>query len=176
METCANPDFFERFQTAIVGVVGFAGVVITLVVNASLVRRERRETLKQERTALRTALVEELKILKVPLEDVIQEVEERLEEGREAGGVIVPTNPISDVYNAYVPKLGLLTSQEVEKVMWAYLSVRQFRMNLILLSGATILDEHRVDVPGNSIATFIEMQKKLLPILDDAIMSLSRGD
>ena len=125
---------------------------------------------------MRTALVEELRILKVPLEDAIPRLEEQIEEGGEGRGVIVPTDPGSDVYNVYVPKIGLLTSQEVEKVMLAYLTIREFRKNLILLPGATILDEHRVDVPLNSFAPFIKMQKDLLPILDDAIKLLSRGD
>ena len=172
METCANLDFFERFQTTIVGVLGFAGVIIALITNAWLVRRGRLETLIQERTALRTALVEELRILKLSLEDGIQ----KLEEEGEYGGVIVPTDPMSDVYNAFVPKIGMLTSQEVKKVMWAYLSVQEFRKNLVLLPGTTIRDQHRVDVPQDSCAALIEMQKNLLPKLDDAIKSLSGGD
>ena len=172
METCANLDFFERFQTAIVGVLGFAGVIIALFINAWLLRKDRLETLDWERTALRTALVEELRILKLSLELNIKELEKK--SGK--GGFIVPTDTMSDVYNAFIPKLGMLTSQEVKKVMWAYLSVRAFRRNLVLLPGATIPDQHRVNVPIESRTTFMGMQKGLLPQLDDAIKSLSRGD
>ena len=162
-----------RFQTAIVGVVGFAGVVITLVVNASLVRRERQETLKQERTAMRTALVEELKILKLSLEMGIETIEKGKQD--ETTGGVVPTDTMSDVYNAFVPKIGMLTSQEVGKVMLAYLTIRELSKSLILLPGAAILDEHRVEVPRNSFAHLIEMQKSTLPNLADAIKLLSRG-
>ena len=61
--------------TVVVGVLGFIGIIVTLIVNAWLVRRERQETLKQERTAMRTALVEELKILKLSLEIGIETIE-----------------------------------------------------------------------------------------------------
>ena len=172
METLANLDFYERFQTAIVGVLGFAGVIIALISNARLVRRDRLEALRQERAALRTALVEELKILKLSLEDGIQ----KLEEQDDRSGAIVPTDPMSDVYNAFVPRIGILTSQEVKKVMWAYLSVREFRKNLVLLPGTTVVDQHRVAVLGQSFAPFLEMQRNLLPLLDDAIRSLSPGE
>ena len=106
---------------------------------------------------MRTALVEELKILKVPLEEEIPKIERKIKEGGEGGGAIVPTDPGSDVYSAYVPKIGLLRSEEVEKVMLAYLTIRQFRKNLILLTDAKILDEHRVDVPRNSFAPFVNI-------------------
>ena len=64
---------------------------------------------------------------------------------------------------------------EVEKVMLAYLTIQQFRKNVILLPDATVFDEHRIDVPRTSFAPFVEMQKNVLPILDDAINVLSRG-
>ena len=172
METCTNPDFFERFQTAIVGVLGFVGVIITLIANAWLVRRDRLERIRQERTALRTSLVEELKILKFSLEDGIQ----RLEEAGENDRVIVPTDPMSDVYNAFVPRIGMLTSQEVQKTMWAYMSIREFRKNLVLLPGTEVIDQHRVDVPRESFPALLDMQKNLLPKLNDAIGFLSQGD
>ncbi len=161
--------------TVVVGVLGFIGIIVTLIVNAWLVRRERQETLKQERTAMRTALVEELKILKLSLENGIEAIE-KAEQDESTGRVIVPTDTISDVYNAFVPKIGMLTSQEVGKVILAYLTIQELSKNLILLPGATILDEHRVHVPRNSFAYLIEMQKSVLPKLDDAIKLLSRGD
>ena len=89
---------------------------------------------------------------------------------------MVPTDTISDVYNAFVPKIGMLTSQEVGKVILAYVTIRELCTSLILLPGATILDEHRVEVPRNSFAHLIEMQKSVLPNLDGAINLLSRGD
>ena len=124
---------------------------------------------------MRTALVEELKILKLSLEIGIETIEKG-EQDESTAAVIVPTDTMSDVYNAFVPKIGMLTSQEVGKVMLAYLTIRELRKSLILLPGATILDEHRVNVPRNSFAHLIEMQKSLLPYLDDAIKLLSRGD
>lgn len=160
---------------AIVGVLGFVGVIITLSVNAWVIRRDRLETLEQERTALRTALVAELKILKLSSEFGIEKIDNEGLPG-EGGGVYVPIDLMSDVYNAFVPKIGILTSLEVEKVMWGYMSARTFRKNLTLLLGTTVFGEHHVKVPRNSIGGFHEMQKELLPKLDDAIKSLSRAE
>ncbi len=59
---------FERFQTAIVGVLGFAGVIIALIVNARLARRAREWVRDDERASIRAALVAEMKVIKGSLE------------------------------------------------------------------------------------------------------------
>jgi hypothetical protein len=54
----------QQFKTGIVGVIGFTGVIITLVTNAALARSARAAVVSQERETLRTALIVELTMLR----------------------------------------------------------------------------------------------------------------
>jgi hypothetical protein len=56
-------DLVERFQTLVVGITGFAGVIASLVVNAWLARRQQAQRVEHERDVLRTALRAELGVL-----------------------------------------------------------------------------------------------------------------
>ena len=49
-------EFFEKFQTFLLGLLGFAGVIYTIIMNARLARQQHERELSHERTALRTAL------------------------------------------------------------------------------------------------------------------------
>src|SRR4051812_21261082 len=60
-------DDFIKVQTSIVGVIGFTGVMITLWWNARLARQGRLATLRQTRRTLRTALREELTLVRAHL-------------------------------------------------------------------------------------------------------------
>ena len=54
-------DLFERFQTVLVGAVGFLGVIWTLRTNAKLARVERQKRIETRRSALRRVLAAELR-------------------------------------------------------------------------------------------------------------------
>ena len=54
----------QHFQTQIVGIIGFAGVIATLWFNARQARNQRIDERHHESEALRTALIEELKIIR----------------------------------------------------------------------------------------------------------------
>ena len=57
-------DFLKEFQTAIVGIIGFSGVIIAQFVNASLSRKQIDRNLEQKRTALKISLLAELRFFK----------------------------------------------------------------------------------------------------------------
>ncbi len=171
MDATQLAQWFERFQTAIVGVLGFAGVIASLFVNAWLARRDRDLALQHERTTVRTALLEELKIIKRSLEEAIRTIE--LCEKQDKGDLLVSTDTMSDVYDSFIPRIGLLPSEQVAKVILAYMLVLELRKSLQLLPGASIAYEHRVAVPIDSLGPLKAMHESLLPTLDDAISSLS---
>ncbi len=164
-------EYLERFQTAIVGVLGFAGIIVTLIVNARLARLAREGMRDDERASIRAALIAEMKIIKGSLEDAIEKIKKGEEDG--SGAVLVPTDPLSDAYNALIPRVGALPPEEVGKVMLAYLSVREMRKNLLLIHGASPFGEHRVEVPRESFAVLEGMVSNLAPKLDEAINCLS---
>ncbi len=62
-------DWLNNYQTLIVGVVGFAGVILTLLYNAKTARAQRDEEREHERRALRAALIAELQINRYSLEE-----------------------------------------------------------------------------------------------------------
>ena len=64
-------DVFDKFQTFFVGLLGFAGVIYTIRMNAMLERKQYERKLMNERTALRTALIAELKSICKTFEDRI---------------------------------------------------------------------------------------------------------
>ncbi len=165
-------EYVERFQTAIVGVLGFAGIIITLIVNARLARLARERMRHDERASIRAALMAEMKIIKDSLEYAIENIKKGEEDG--SGGLLVPTDPISDAYDALIPRVGVLPPEEVGKVMLAYLSVREMRKNLLLILGASVFDQHRVEVPRKSFDVLEGMLSNLVPKLDEAINCLSR--
>ena len=161
-------DCIVRFQTLIAGVLVFLGVFFTLAFNAWLARNERRESLKLERQAIRTALIEELKIVKMSLVDGIEKIEQQ----KDSTGAMIPNGTMSDIYKTLLPRIGLLTPIQVEKVLFAYMSAIQFRENLTLPQGATS-QEHHIYLPHTAFDAFVNGLRNLTPHIDEAILSLS---
>lgn len=56
-----------KWQTAIVGVLGFAGVCLTLLINASLARQAERRSIKQEVATIKVALATELRVIPIEM-------------------------------------------------------------------------------------------------------------
>ena len=171
MDPAQSLHWLERYQTLVVGGFGFLGVIITLFVNAWLARRERRHDLAKERRTLRVALREELKINKQSFETNTKRLEEKDQEG--AGDLVIPRGTMDDVYTAFVPKIGLLSSRETEKVMLAYLTLREFHRSVRLLSGDEVTEDH-VIVPEAMRPSITKMMRSIIPKIDDAITSLSK--
>ena len=162
-------DCVARFQTLIAGVLVLFGVIVTLYFNACIARNERHESLKLEQQAIRTALIEELKIVKIGLVDVAEKIENH--EGA-WGAILLPSGTISDVYKTLLPRIGLLTSIQVEKVLFAYMTAFQFRENLTLLQSDVLL-EHHVQISQEEFGAIGGSLINLIPHIDEAILSLS---
>ena len=75
--------------------------------------------------------------------------------------------------NALLPRIGLLSSRQVEVVMSGYLSLKEYRKNLSLLPDAQVADDHRVHVPRRSFDDLREMSMNILTRLNTAMESLS---
>jgi len=61
MTTAEILTYLERFQTSIVGIIGFAGVILTLTASSLSSRREHQRQVETRRTALRRILAAELR-------------------------------------------------------------------------------------------------------------------
>jgi hypothetical protein len=127
-------DFVRTYQTLIAGIVGFSGVIITLLVNAHLVRAQ--ETRKEQRDtdALRKALVEELKVQKDALKRTEESVAELLSQPSGPGSAgLLPIYRFSNVFDISLVKLGSLEGSEVAAVLQAYLPLRALTPKLRLM-------------------------------------------
>jgi hypothetical protein len=98
----------QHFQTLIVGIIGFAGVIATLWFNARQARNQRIDERHHESEALRTALIEELKIIR-------ESVTENAAGSDKSQDAFVPTDPMDDAYRAFTHRIGLLSEGEVRK-------------------------------------------------------------
>ena len=68
-------ELIETYQTLIVGILGFLGVIATLIFNSKLSRDLRKDELKHERNSIRQALITELESLKGSFKDKSESVE-----------------------------------------------------------------------------------------------------
>ena len=121
-------DIFERYQTFIVGLIGFFGVMYTISTNAKLSRNQHQREINHEKLATRTALIEELTILCKNYNDRI----EMLTPDNCEGSVLIPVNVPNDAYLQLISKIGLLTPKEIKLVMAAYLLASELPINSTL--------------------------------------------
>jgi len=124
--------WLDNHQTLIAGALGFVGVIITLIVNSALDRRQRGRERAARSDALRRALAEELRLFEDVLKDRLDMIAEA--ERDSSGGLLVPLTHTTDIFDNSVDSLGLLRSDQVAAVLRAYLYVRQMPEKLSLFS------------------------------------------
>ena len=167
----------ERFQTLIAGLVGFTGVVVALVVNGWITRRQHARQVDHERQVLRTALRSELRILRTAYLDRISMIDEAKREG--SSGVLVPLNTMTDAYGQLLDKLGLLSEEEVRATMTAYVLARQMpeRVQLLRRQHATDdeLGRSMALVDSDFFNALRDMHRNYLQDIDKAISALDPG-
>lgn len=158
----------KDFQSLIVGVVGFLGIIFTLWFNARQARRDREAELNQERETLRAALLEELKIVHASLE-------RNKADRKEGKAAFVPTDPMDDAYKAFTQRIGLLTRSEVQKVMYAYLTLRTFEAKLFLIGTPVHTSDRHVQIPHENMSLFYSMEDSLVEPINDAIAAMENA-
>jgi hypothetical protein len=158
----------EKFQTAIVGAVGFAGVIATLVTNARVARLAREATINHEREALRIALREELKVAHNGL--VMGERNFQLAD-QPAGELLIPTQSMTAIFNELLDKLGLLGGDQLQQTLDAYLSLQQMNSTLLLF-GRRSQDGQWIVLPTAHRGEAAKIYAGLIPKVASAITVL----
>ena len=123
-------DIFDKFQTFFVGLLGFAGLIYTIRMNAKLERKQYERNLMHERTALRTALIAELKSISKTFDDRIN----TFRDNKNLQSAFIPEYVSNKVYYQLLDRIGLLTAEEIESVMDAYLLVTELPVRLRLIA------------------------------------------
>src|SRR5262245_21649983 len=110
------------YQTLIVGCLGFAGVIVTMLWNARLQRQQEERRERRDANALRTALIEELKqqreALRVTAESLADDALKQHPE--DEWHSTVPLERFDAVFRGSLERLGLLERPEVSAVFEAY--------------------------------------------------------
>jgi hypothetical protein len=101
-------DLLQKFQTGIVGLLGFTGVILTLFTNAWIARRQARDTRNHERETLARALLAELSSHRRSIARNVEEVTKRAEEG--TGSLLAPAITNTLLFDASVARFGLVSS------------------------------------------------------------------
>jgi hypothetical protein len=153
--------------TLTVGIIGFAGVILTLAFNAWLARKQRRDEQRHERQALRAALIEELQINREAAVGNADSLKE--EPGTGPRDAFVPTDLMDDAYRAFIGRIGLLSRAEVSKVMGAYLLLRTCNTRLLLIGDPASTGDHYVRVPSENTDRLAQLMSVPVGSIDEAI-------
>lgn len=162
---------FERFQTFFVGLLGFVGVIYAIIMNARLTRQQHERELIQERSALRAALIAELKGLRQTYEDRSN----TLREGENGQSALIPEYVSNQVYSQLINRIGLLTAEEIEAVMDAYLLATELPVRLRLVAKDTAESaEHPgyIQVGYEFAEVAAKMHDSFLPKINTALAAL----
>lgn len=168
----------ERFQTAIVGIIGFAGVVLTIRANAKAAREHQERRIESDARALRRALCAELEIIRVYFEEVCEGKTNR--KTGEPAYICVPNFPPTQIYANAIDKIGLLTECEVAAVVEAYNAMREVSMKVKFLfflrpeSGRPIDNIDQICVETSNFKHVVRIYQNFLPCIDKAIATLQK--
>lgn len=164
----------KDFQTIIVGLLGFSGVIFTLRMNAKLLQKQHERSVKHDREVLRTALRAELKLSRKAFFENVLSSEKNV---KEKDGFYI-SEPYTNIYQNFIGKLGLLSAKEVFSVVEVYALINEVPTRLRLLSFENDLS---LDIPGyifieaKHSKTVSEMYKNFLSSIDAALKKLE-GD
>ncbi len=161
----------KDFQTLIVGVLGFTGVIYTLRDNSRLSREQHERNITHEREIMKTALRAELQLIQKAFTDNSKESHDNSEEC----DAFFPEKSYVDAYQAFVGKLGLLSLEQASAVIEAYTLAEEVPIRLRLLSSG---HDQSFEKPGYIFIKAahckiaVGIYKALLPAIEEALHKL----
>jgi hypothetical protein len=154
-----------------VGLLGFAGVIVTMIVNAKTQRDLQSAQRQHETQSLRTALLVELRTN-------VQMYETRISDLSQADGsnhALLPSKVPNNIYQSSLPKVGLLSTHEVESVLRAYLLLDEMPYRLRLLVGTDNeggYNDEFIRIDANRQHDARRIHEALLPRIREAVAAL----
>ena len=118
----------ERFQTLIVGLIGFIGVIITISKNAKQSRDQEVQRNTHERESIRGALYSELEFIQKMLSDRENDFKP------DGSDILIPEKISTKVYDQNLNRIGLLDTSEIKPIIGAYTLIDELSIRLKLLS------------------------------------------
>lgn len=171
----AIQSFVQANQVLSTGVLGFAGVILTLLTNARLQRKQHQRQVAHDANVLRAAIKAELTVNKLAYEGRL----EQFADVNETNHVLIPNKVVDNVYQKLLDKIGLLTEAETQKIVEAYLSLSDLPYRIRILAGTDSLggmgDEY-VRLDQTRIETAKKMHEAYLPRIIEAIKAIDNHE
>ena len=167
-------DFLEKFQTLLVGLLGFTGVIVTMAVNARSHRKLQIRQQQHEAQTIRVALLAELKTNRDMYENRLRDFSESPGEHH----AVVPSKVINSLYRTLLPKIGLLSVEEVDLVHTAYLLLEELPYRLRLLVGTDNvqgLNDEFIRIDTGRLHVVASIHEALLPSVRNAVSCLENN-
>ncbi|CAH1387517.1 hypothetical protein [Candidatus Nitrotoga sp. M5] len=166
--------FFETFQTFFTGLLGFTGVIITMIVNANHQTKLHAQKIEHERTSLRMAIKSELISNKNTYEARIEQFNEQ----SEYKNALIQNYTVDHIYKTLLDKIGLLTEEEVESIIKAYLLMSDLPYRLRIVVGTENIggfNDEFIRLKKEHLAIATDLHKGFLPAIINAIDSINRN-
>ncbi|MDD2738674.1 MAG: hypothetical protein PHR94_07045 [Methylomonas lenta] len=161
----------KDFQSLIVGIVGFSGVIITLFMNARLLRLQHQRNVDHERNTLKIALISELTLN----QRVFSDKSEVSENNQEEIGAYYPIEAHTKIYQNFLGKLGLLSEEEAEVVVNAYTLIQELPIRLTFLSSPhdqSFEKQNYIFISSQFSSAAAGIYKSFLPSIETALNKL----
>jgi hypothetical protein len=163
-------DLLRTYQTIAAGLIALTGVVIALMGNSYIARRERRAKILHDRQSLRITLLAELRRIKESMEFRDKGI------GQSPADVYaLSDDPLTDLFRSSLEKLGLVPSDVLSKVLPAYLAAGHLPKNLRMFQHEHTpaeLSAHFVIIPKESYEFVRGMHRDVGKNFGDAIVAL----
>ena len=151
-------------------ITGFAGVILTLVVNACLVRCQQERQWAADRRALRTGLIVELQSLSATLEEIIKSLDDSVKANNDVMGLKLQE---AHIFLASLTHLGRLTDSEVKAVFQAHDTlVTQWRKANWF---STRITEETHGIPAKNLSHFRNILNLSRPPIEKALEELRKN-
>lgn len=165
--------FLSDFQTLIAGLIGFTGVIITLLINAWLSRRQHYRAIEHETGTIRTALIAELELI----EKSFQDKSVPSKDGEKPSDAFHPGSTPQPIFDNFIEKIGLLSSEEVSAVIEAYTMVNEAPSRIQLLFAGhdpSFNKQGYIFIRAKHEKTASGIYENFLPAIREALAALKR--
>lgn len=167
-------EWFEKYQTFIAGLIGFSGVVITIIYNSKLAREQLNRQRISESISIRVTLIEELKLA---MESYSGNIESLSDENNTHQMAYLYAGVYDQAYKNLVSKFGLLSSTEIKATMLAYQLISELpkRLRHIEYKDMSRHKEEYIAIEQNKFKYTSEVYDSMLTPIIKAICELEQG-
>lgn len=165
--------YIKAYPTIFVGLLGFSGVITTMIFNAKMQRNLHDRALRHQTNSLRVAIKSELNSNKQSYEYRI----EQFNEPSKFSDALFPSKIENEIYKQLISNIGLLTDEEVEKIINAYALISEIPYRVRILVGTDSIGGHNdefIRLKGDQKKVVSKIHENILPDIVEAIDTIEK--